>query len=34
MEKEEILILDEGDDSPIGPMAACCAVMFGPYRGF
>lgn len=32
MEKEEILVLDDGDDSPIGPMGMCCAIVMAPYR--
>ncbi len=33
MEKEEIIILDEGlGDSPIGPDMFCCAVFYVPYR--
>lgn len=34
MEKEEILVLDDGDDSPIGPMASCCWIAYIPYRSF
>jgi hypothetical protein len=34
MENEEIIVLDEGmEDSPIGPMSFCCAVVFAPYIG-
>ena len=32
MDKEEILVLDAGDDSPIGPMAFCCAIVYVPFR--
>lgn len=34
MEKEEILILDAGDDSPISPMGFCCAISMLPYRSY
>lgn len=33
MEKEEIVTLDDGDDSPFGPMAFCCAGTYMPFRG-
>jgi len=32
MEREEIIILDEGMDDPIGPEALCCALIFPPFR--
>lgn len=32
MEKEEIVILDGGDDSPISPMGFCCGGVYLPYR--
>ena len=28
MENEEIMIIDDGSDSPISPMGMCCAVGF------
>jgi len=31
MEREEILILEEGMDDAIGTMALCCAVTLGPF---
>jgi hypothetical protein len=34
MEKEEILVLDAGDDSPISPMGSCCWVVYAPFRSF
>jgi hypothetical protein len=34
MEKEEILILDDGDDSPISPMGFCCGTIYLPYRSY
>ncbi len=32
MENEEIVVLDDGYDSPIGPLAFCCAGVFAPFR--
>jgi hypothetical protein len=32
MAREEILVLEEGMDDAIGPMAFCCAVMYGPFN--
>jgi hypothetical protein len=32
MEREEILILEEGMDDAIGRMAFCCPGMFGPFN--
>lgn len=34
MKKEEIIVLDDGEDTPFGPMAFCCAITFGPFRSF
>jgi hypothetical protein len=31
MEREEILVLEEGMDDAIGPMALCCFVMYGMF---
>lgn len=32
MENEEIMIFDDGDDSPISPMGMCCGGLYMPYR--
>jgi hypothetical protein len=32
MEREEILVLEEGMDDAIGPMALCCAVIYGLFN--
>jgi len=32
MEKEAIIILDEGMDDPIGPDGLCCAMFYIPFR--
>lgn len=32
MESEEIIILDEGMDDPIGPDGWCCAGIYLPFR--
>jgi len=34
MEKDDILILDAGEDSPISPMGFCCALVYAPFRPF
>jgi hypothetical protein len=34
MGKEEILILDDGEDSPISPMGLCCGIVYIPFRNF
>jgi hypothetical protein len=34
MENKEIIVLDEGlEDSPIGPLSWCCAMVYAPYIG-
>jgi len=33
MEGEEIIVLDEGEDSPVGPAGYCCFLIFAPFRG-
>lgn len=32
MEREEIIVLDEGMDEPIGPDGLCCALFYTPFR--
>lgn len=32
MEREEILVLEEGMDDAIGPMAFCCAGAYGLFN--
>lgn len=32
MAKEEIIILDEGMEDPIGPAGLCCSMIYIPFR--
>jgi len=34
MEREEIVILDEGIADPVGPAGFCCAMIYLPFRSY
>jgi hypothetical protein len=31
MEREEIIVLEESEDEPIGPLGYCCHLLYLPY---